>query len=48
MIEALYEAPGPVLCVAHVARGEDPKELPEWDGPRQVAAFHAALEGQKS
>ena len=44
MIEALYRARGPALCVAHVARGEDPKVLPEWDGPRQVAAFKAALQ----
>ena len=43
MINTLYTAPGPVLCVAHVAPGEDPKVLPEWDGPRQVAAFKAAL-----
>ena len=44
MIETLYEAAGPVLCVAHVARGEDPKVLPEWDGRKQVAAFRAALQ----
>ena len=43
MIETLFEAAGPVLCVAHVARGEDPKVLPEWDGRKQVAAFKAAL-----
>lgn len=43
MIDALFQAPGPVLCVAHVARGEDPKVLPEWDGPTQVAVFRAAI-----
>ncbi len=44
MIDALYSAEGPVLCVAHVARGEDPKVLPEWDGRKQVVAFRAALQ----
>ncbi len=44
MIEALFTDQGPVLCVAHVARGEDPKVLPEWDGRKQVAAFRAALQ----
>lgn len=43
MMETLYSAPGPVLCAARVARGEAPKVLPEWDGRKQVAAFHAAL-----
>lgn len=44
MTETLFTVPGPVLCVAHVARGEDPKVLPEWDGRKQVSAFKAALE----
>lgn len=43
MIDALYAAAGTVLCVARVARGEDPKVLPEWHGPTQVAAFKTAL-----
>lgn len=43
MISVLYGAPGPVLCVARVARGEDPKVLPPWDGPRQVDSFKRAL-----
>lgn len=40
---ALYGSEGPVVCVARVARGEDPKVLPNWDGPSQVADFHKAL-----
>lgn len=43
MIDSLYGMPGPVLCAAQVARGEDPKVLPEWHGPRQVASFRRAL-----
>ena len=43
MAEALFGGAGPVLCVAQVARGEDPKVLPEWNGRKQVAAFRAAL-----
>ena len=40
---ALYGDAGPVVCVARVARGEDPKVLPNWDGPSQVSDFQAAL-----
>ena len=43
MIETLYRASGPVLCTARVARGEDPKVLPPWDGPQQVASFRRAI-----
>ena len=42
-VGALYTAPGPVLCVAQVARGEDPKVLPSWDGPHQVSVFQTAI-----
>lgn len=43
MVAALYEQPGPVLRVARIAPGEDPKVLPEWDGPTQVATFRRSL-----
>ncbi len=32
-----------LICVAQVAHGEDPKVLPPWDGPQQVAGFKQAL-----
>ena len=43
MVKALYERPGPVLRVARIASGEDPKVLPEWDGPVQVRTFRLGL-----
>ncbi len=43
MIEALYDRPGPVLRTARIAPGEDPKVLPEWDGPTQVRAFRQSF-----
>ena len=43
MVEALYGHPGPVLRVARIAPGEDPKVLPEWDGATQVRTFRQTL-----
>lgn len=43
MIEALYGRSGPVLRVARIAPGEDPKVLPEWDGATQVRTFRQTL-----
>ena len=43
MVGALYDQPGPVLRVARIAPGEDPKVLPEWDGPAQVKVFRKTL-----
>jgi len=43
MIGALYKHPGPVVRVARIAPGEDPKVLPEWDGPTQVRTFRQTL-----
>ena len=47
VLKLLYETPGPAVCVAKVAKGNEPRVLPSLDGAYLARRFREAIGVQK-